>query len=130
MLTTGCCHTFLRKNHQSMYRYDPDDRILCFGALFPWIRFNFRPDSGIGVQGGNCVQKTFHPAKVAEAVIKENITHMLGVPTHYRQLLRYEPFINNLGKLKAAFCSAAPISCEVARQWYEKTGIYWMRATE
>jgi len=63
MLTTGCCHTFLRKNHQSMYRYDPDDRILCF------VPFSH----GFGSK------KTFHPAKVAEAVIKENITHMLPI---------------------------------------------------
>jgi len=57
MLTTGCCHTFLRKNHQSMYRYDPDDRILCFVPFSHGFGSIFRPDSGIGVQGGNCVSK-------------------------------------------------------------------------
>lgn len=124
MLTTGCCHTFLRKNHQSMYRYDPDDRILCFVPFSHGFGSISVLIPALAYKAGIVFQKTFHPAKVAEAVIKENITHMLGVPTHYRQLLRYEPFINNLGKLKAAFCSAAPISCEVARQWYEKTGIY------
>jgi len=81
-----------------------------FCALFPWIRFNFRPDSGIGVQGGNCVSKNIPSAKVAEAVIKENITHMLGVPTHYRQLLRYEPFINIWASLKRLFARQRPLA--------------------
>jgi len=124
MLTTGCCYTFLRKNHQSMYRYEPDDRILCFVPFSHGFGSISVLIPALAYKAGIVFQKTFHPAKVAETVLKENITHMLGVPTHYRQLLRYEPFINNLGKLKAAFCSAAPISCEVARLWYEKTGIY------
>lgn len=124
MLTTGCFYTFQKKNHQAMYRYEPDDRILCFvpfshgfgsiSVLIPALTY----------KAGIVFQKTFHPAKVAEVVLKENITHMLGVPTHYRQLLRFDSFINNLGKLKAAFCSAAPLSSEVAFLWHEKTGIY------
>jgi len=110
MLTTGCCHTFLRKNHQSMYRYDPDDRILCFVPFSHGFGSISVLIPALAYKAGIVFQKTFHPAKVAEAVIKENITHMLGVPTHYRQLLRYEPFINNLGKLKAAFCSQRPLA--------------------
>ncbi|WP_265444049.1 class I adenylate-forming enzyme family protein [Acetivibrio straminisolvens] len=124
MLTTGCCYTFLRKNHQSMYRYEPDDRILCFVPFSHGFGSISVLIPALAYKAGIVFQRTFHPAKVAEMVLKENITHMLGVPTHYRQLLRYEPFISNLGKLKAAFCSAAPISCEVAKLWYEKTGIY------
>lgn len=124
MLTTGCFYTFLKKNHQSMYRYEPDDRILCFVPFSHGFGSISVLIPALAYKAGIVFQKTFHPAKVAEIVLKENITHMLGVPTHYRQLLRFEPFINNLGKLKAAFCSAAPISSEVANLWYEKTGIY------
>jgi len=77
----GLLSYFLRKNHQSMYRYDPDDRILCFVPFSHGFGSISVLIPALAYKAGIVFQKTFHPAKVAEAVIKENITHMLGVPT-------------------------------------------------
>ncbi len=68
--------------------------------------------------------RTFHPIKVVDTILKEDITHIFGVPAHYQQLLKYDPINKIQGKLKAAFCSAAPLNYDVAYLWYEKTGIY------
>lgn len=124
MLTTGCFYTFLKKSNTSMYRYVPEDRLLCyvpfshgFGSISLLI------PSLVG-RAAIVFLRSFQPTKVANAIANEHITHIFGVPTHYQQLLRYESIYNELRKLKAAFCAAAPLSSDTALSWYKSIGIY------
>ncbi len=124
MLTTECFYTFLKKNHISMYRYEPCDRLLCFvpfshgfGSISLLIPALFYKSAIVFL-------KTFHPSRVVNIILKENISHIFGVPAHYQQLLRYADIDLIYKKLKAAFCSAAPLNFSVSNQWYEKTGVY------
>jgi len=84
----------------------------------------------LAYKAGIVFQKTFHPAKVAEAVIKENITHMLGVPTHYRQLLRYELSLTIWASLKRLFARQRPLAVKWHGSGTKKPEYIWMRATE
>lgn len=124
MLTTGCFYTFLEKSNTSMYRYLPEDRLLCyvpfshgFGSISLLI------PSLVG-KAAIVFLRSFQPIKVANTISSEKITHIFGVPTHYQQLLRYESIFNELRKLKAAFCAAAPLSYDTALAWYKNIGIY------
>jgi long-chain acyl-CoA synthetase len=124
MLTTGCFYTFLDKNHKSMYRYEPEDRLLCFVPFSHGFGSISLLIPALAYKAAIVFLKTFHPVKVVDTIIKEKITHIFGVPTHYQQLLRYNAINQIRGKLKAAFCSAAPLNCDVVYSWYEKTGVY------
>lgn len=124
MLSAGCFFTFLKKNELSMYRYIPEDRLLCF------VPFSH----GYGcvallapvLERKACIVflRSFQPIKIANIIEAEKITHIFGVPTHFQQLLRYESLYGTLRKLKAAFTAAAPLNYETAVSWYKNIGIY------
>lgn len=124
MLSTGCFYTFLDKSNKSMYRYEPADRLLCF------VPFSHAYGSvsllipALAHKAAIVFLRSFHPAKVANTISSENITHIFGVPTHYQQLLKYESFFKDLRKLKAAFSAAAPLSYDTAFSWFKNTGVY------
>lgn len=124
MLSTGCYYTFLEKSDMRMYQYTEEDRLLCFVPFSHGFGSISLLIPSLAHKAALVFLKSFHPIKVVEAIEKENITHIYGVPTHYMQLLRYEQGIEKLKKLKAAFCAAAPLSSETAIQWKEKVGIY------
>lgn len=124
MLTTGCFYTFLEKSNTSMYRYCPEDRLLCyvpfshgFGSISSLI-------PALDGKAAIVFLRSFQPIRVANTISSEHITHIFGVPTHYQQLLRYESIYNDLRKLKAAFCAAAPLNYDTALSWYKNIGIY------
>lgn len=124
MLSAGCFFTFLRKSNQSMYRYKPEDRLLCF------VPFSHAYGSvsllipALAGKAAIVLLRSFQPTKIGNAIAAENITHIFGVPTHYQQLLRYESLFPELRKLKASFSAAAPLSYETALSWYKNTGHY------
>ncbi|HHX18009.1 MAG TPA: long-chain fatty acid--CoA ligase [Clostridium sp.] len=124
MLSTGCYYTFLEKSDMRMYQYTSEDRLLCFVPFSHGFGSISLLIPSLAHKAALVFLKSFHPIKVVETISKENITHIYGVPTHYMQLLRYESKIQELKKLKAAFCAAAPLSYETSRQWKEKVGIY------
>lgn len=124
MLTTGCFFTFLKKNREAMYPYDPDDRLLCFvpfSHAYGCVAL-FAP----ALEGKAAIVflRSFQPVKIAKVIADEKITHIFGVPTHFQQLLRYKAFYDQLKKLKVAFCAAAPLNYDTALSWYENIGIY------
>jgi long-chain acyl-CoA synthetase len=124
MLSAGCFFTFLEKSNSSMYRYTQNDRILCFVPFshgFGSVSILIPSLSG---RAAIVFLRSFQATKISNTILKENITHIFGVPTHYQQLLRYEAIHDSLRKLKAAFVAAAPLSSETAVNWYKTTGIY------
>jgi long-chain acyl-CoA synthetase len=124
MLTNGCFRTFLEKSNSSMYRYCPEDRLLCFVPFSHGFgSISLLIPSLVG-KAAMVFLRSFQPIKIANAIAAERITHIFGVPTHYQQLLRYESIYNELRKLKAAFCAAAPLSYDTALSWYNNIGIY------
>lgn len=124
MLTTGCFFTFIEKSNKAMYRYNPDDRALCF---VPFSHGFGSVSLLIPILVGKAAivfLRSFQPTKIANAIAEENITHIFGVPTHYQQLLRYESIYDTLKKLKYAFSAAAPLSYETSLAWYKAIGVY------
>ncbi|MFW6022143.1 MAG: class I adenylate-forming enzyme family protein [Halanaerobiaceae bacterium] len=124
MLTTECFFTFLEKSNKSMYCYNKDDRLICF---VPFSHAYGSVSLLIPALAGKAAivfLRSFHPTKVVDTIVEENITHIFGVPTHYQQLLRYKSVHGNLKKLKAAFSAAAPLSYDTALDWHNITGIY------
>ncbi len=124
MLTTGCFFTFLKKSNMSMYRYNPEDRILCFVPFSHGFGSVSLLIPALVGKAAIVFLRSFQPVKIANAINEENITHIFGVPTHYQQLLRYESMHDTLKKLKFAFSAAAPLSYETSMAWYKATGIY------
>jgi long-chain acyl-CoA synthetase len=124
MLSPGCFFTFLKKSQAGMYRYVPEDRLLCF------VPFSHAYGSvslllpSLLAKSAIVFLRAFQPTKIANTIEKEKITHIFGVPTHYQQLLRYKNIYPLLKKLKAAFSAAAPLSYDTAKTWHEVTGIY------
>ncbi|MDP4183062.1 MAG: class I adenylate-forming enzyme family protein [Bacillota bacterium] len=124
MLTTKCFYTFLEKSNKRMYRYRPEDRLLCyvpFSHAFGSVSLLIPALVG---KAAIVFMRSFQPIKISQIIISENISHIFGVPTHYQQLLRYESIFDSLRKLKAAFSAAAPLSYDTALRWRETTGIY------
>jgi long-chain acyl-CoA synthetase len=124
MLTTKCFFTFLAKSDESMYKYNPEDRLLCFvpfshgyGAISLLI-------PALDGKAAIVFMRAFQPIKIGKLISSEKITHIFGVPTHYQQLLRYESLFPEFRKLKKAFSAAAPLSYETAYSWYKNTGVY------
>ncbi|HEY9061761.1 MAG TPA: class I adenylate-forming enzyme family protein [Pseudobacteroides sp.] len=124
MISAGCYSVFLEKSNMSLYKYTKDDRIICFvpfshgfGSLSILI-------PSLDGKAAIVFLRSFQPIKISKAILEENITHILGVPTHYQQLLRYESIHDSLRRLKAAFVAAAPLNFETAAEWYKITGIY------
>ncbi|MDQ2086120.1 class I adenylate-forming enzyme family protein [Herbivorax sp. ANBcel31] len=124
MLSTGCYNVFLEKSNMSMYRYKNEDKLLCFVPFSHAFGSISLLIPALAHKAAVVFLRSFHPLKVADTISKENITHIYGVPTHYKQLLRYESNIKDLRKLKAAFCAAAPLSYDTAKLWFDKVGIY------
>ena len=87
-----------------------------FGSVFliPWT---------IRTQSECFILRGFHPMKVAQAIEDHGITHIYGVPAHYRQLLKFEQFHPSLKKLKMAFCAAAKLDRETIDEWRRISGI-------
>ncbi len=107
---------------QACYTYLPQDRLLCFvpfshgyGSKSVFLPCLY---SGAAI----VMMRSFHPVRVVEAIEKEGITHLFGVPSHYQQLLRREEFFPSLRKLKAAFSAAALLKLETAQTWKETIG--------
>jgi len=122
----GCCHTFLRKNHQSMYRYDPDDRILCFvpfpmdSVQFPsWFR-HWRTRREL------CFKKHSILPKLPKRDKREHYPYA-GRADPLPSLLRYEPFINNLASLKRLFARQRPLAVKWHGSGTKKPEYIWMR---
>jgi long-chain acyl-CoA synthetase len=67
------------------------------------------------------MMRSFHPRQVLDAIDQYGGTHILGVPSHYQQLLRYGEAHEALRKLKFAFCAAAPLKVSVAQAWWDAT---------
>jgi long-chain acyl-CoA synthetase len=124
MLTTGCFNTFLEKSNTSMYRYSPEDRLLCYVPFSHGYGSVSLLIPALVGKAAIVFLRSFQPLRVASTISAENITHIFGVPTHYQQLLRYENIFPELRKLKAAFCAAAPLSYDTALSWYKNMGIY------
>jgi long-chain acyl-CoA synthetase len=124
MLTTGCFYTFLEKSNTSMYRYCPEDRLLCFVPFSHGFGSISLLIPSLAGKAAIVFLRSFQPLKVANTISSEKITHIFGVPTHYQQLLRYESIYNDLRKLKAAFCAAAPLSYDTTLSWYKNIGIF------
>lgn len=124
MLTTGCFYTFLEKSNTSMYRYCPEDRLLCYVPFSHGYGSVSLLMPALDGKAAIVFLRSFHPVRVANTISSENITHIFGVPTHYQQMLRYESIYKDLRKLKAAFCAAAPLSYDTALSWYKNIGIY------
>jgi|GEM_PF-420265 len=124
MLSAGCFFTFLEKSNCSMYRYTKEDRILCFVPFSHGFGSVSILIPSLDGKSAIVFLRSFQPIKISNTIIKENITHIFGVPTHYQQLLRYEAIHDSLRKLKAAFVAAAPLNYETALQWYKTIGIY------
>lgn len=124
MLTTECFYTFLRKSDIAMYRYSPLDRLLCFVPFSHGYGSVSLLIPALAGKAAIVFLRSFQPIKIAKIISSENITHIFGVPTHYQQMLRYEMIFEDLKKLKAAFCAAAPLNFETALLWYKSTGVY------
>lgn len=124
MLTTDCFYTFLKKSDKSMYRYCPSDRLLCFVPFSHGYGSVSLLIPSLAGKAAIVFLRSFQPIKIAKTIASENITHIFGVPTHYQQMLRYEMIFEDLRKLKAAFCAAAPLNFETALLWYKEIGIY------
>lgn len=124
MLTAGCFFVFLEKSNCSMYRYTKDDRILCFVPFSHGFGSVSILIPSLNGKSAIVFLRSFQPIKISNTILKENITHIFGVPTHYQQLLRYESIHDSLRKLKAAFVAAAPLNFETASTWHKVTGIY------
>jgi long-chain acyl-CoA synthetase len=124
MLPAGNFFVFLEKSNCSMYRYTKDDRILCFVPFSHGFGSVSILIPSLNGKAAIVFLRAFQPIKISNTILKENITHIFGVPTHYQQLLRYESIHDSLRKLKAAFVAAAPLSFETASAWRKVTGIY------
>lgn len=109
---------------RACYTYTPQDRLLCFVPFSHGYgsKSIFLPCLYSGA--AMLMLRSFHPMRVVEAIEKEGVTHIFGVPSHYQQLLRREEFIPSLRKLKAAFSAAALLKLETAHEWKERLGFY------
>ncbi len=124
MLSAGCFFTFLEKSNCSMYRYTKDDRILCFVPFSHGFGSVSILIPSLNGKAAIVFLRAFQPIKISNIILREKITHIFGVPTHYQQLLRFEVTHDSLRKLKAAFVAAAPLNYETALAWHKVTGIY------
>ncbi len=109
---------------RACYTYAPEDRLLCFVPFSHGYgsKSIFLPCLNAGA--AMVIMRSFQPFKVAEVVAAEGITHLFGVPSHYQQLLRRDELMQPMRQLKAAFCAAALLKLETAREWQAQAGYH------
>lgn len=124
MLTPGNFYSHFKIFTRACYTYSPQDRLLCFVPFSHGYgsKSVFLPALSCGA--AIVMLRAFQPVRVVEAIEKEAITHIFGVPSHYQQLLRREEFVLSLRKLKAAFSAAALLKLDTAQAWKERVGFY------
>lgn len=101
-----------------------NEKHLCFIPFSHGYGSLFIVPSAIRQRSAVVIMRSFHPLKASQLIDKYEITHLYGVPSHYQQLLRYEPLHKSLGKLKKAFCAAAKLDISVMNEWYDATGFH------
>jgi long-chain acyl-CoA synthetase len=118
-------------NHESFTRIcskywqpvDETSRHICYVPFSHGFGTVFLVPLTLRTRGTTYLLRAFHPLKVLEAVKRERITHIYGVPSHYQQLLRMKPAREALAGLKMAFCAAAKLEHSLMLDWERASGV-------
>ncbi|MBN2737376.1 MAG: acyl--CoA ligase [Spirochaetales bacterium] len=119
-------------NHENFFRicdiyWQPvskESRHLCFVPFTHGFGSVFLIPLAIRTGAQLYILRSFHPIKVLNAIDKFDITHLYGVPSHYKQILRLPDSASVIKKIKMAFCAAAKLEHQVMSEWKELTGLY------
>lgn len=123
MLTGNNHANFRRICTQYWQPADEHSRHLCFVPFSHGFGTVFLVPQTLWTGGTLFILRAFHPLKVLDALEARRITHLYGVPSHYRQLLRVSQGAANLRRLQMAFCAAAKLEHELSVEWRAATGV-------
>lgn len=122
MLTPANHRNFFRICNRYWQPVDADSRHLCFVPFSHGFGSIFLIPLAINTGAQLYILRSFHPVKVLEIIDQYEITHLYGVPSHYKQLLRLPDCSRVLKKLRMAFCAAAKLEHQVMLEWEKLAG--------
>lgn len=123
MLTSDNHRSFQRICREYWQPANEHSRHLCFVPFSHGFGTVFLVPLTLWTGSTLCILRAFHPLKVIEAIEAQRITHLYGVPSHYRQLLRVGQGAASLRHLQMAFCAAAKLEHELSLEWHAATGV-------
>lgn len=123
VLSQGNHASFTRICERYWQPVDETSRHLCFVPFSHGFGTIFLVPLALRTGATLHLMRAFHPVKVLEAVEREGITHLYGVPSHYQQLLRMKPRPEALRSLRMAFCAAAKLEHGLMLEWERASGV-------
>ncbi len=123
VLTPGNHQSFTRICERYWQPVDEGSRHLCFVPFSHGFGTIFLVPLALRTGGTLFLLRAFHPLKVLEAIERQRITHLYGVPSHYQQLLRLGPAPGALSSLRMAFCAAAKLEHSLMLDWERASGV-------
>jgi acyl-CoA synthetase (AMP-forming)/AMP-acid ligase II len=120
-------------NHTAIYleslamaleaRFDDQDRFVAMMPMFHTAQLNCHCTAAVMVGAAIYIQRGFEPARLLEAIEKERITQIFGLPMMYRQMLEHPDFERrDLSSLRRALYAMAPMPEAQLRRCIERFG--------
>ncbi len=102
--------------------YRPDDRLAVFLPLFHVYGQNYILSAGLFAGATVVLFRRFVPDQVLEAIARERITMLFGVPTIFIGLLSMDLARYDLSSIRYEMSAAATMPEEISRRWTERFG--------
>jgi long-chain acyl-CoA synthetase len=118
-------HANIRSTMQAKVHYcgtRPDDRLLLFLPLAHCFGQNAILNHGLHAGATVVLQQRFDPAQVLDAIERQQISMLFGVPTVYVRLLDLDIPPAALRSVRYCFTAGAGMPPEIARRWRERYG--------
>lgn len=102
--------------------YRARDKLACFLPLFHVFGQNYIMNAAFQAGATVVLFRRFVPEIVLDAIGRERVTMLFGVPTIYIALLNSDLARYDLASIRYEFSAAATMPQEVARRWTERFG--------
>jgi long-chain acyl-CoA synthetase len=102
--------------------YRSSDKLACFLPLFHVFGQNYIMNGAFHAGATVMLFRRFVPDAVLDAIGRERITMLFGVPTIYITLLNTDLAKYDLSSIRYDFSAAATMPQEVAKRWTERFG--------
>jgi myxalamid-type polyketide synthase MxaE and MxaD len=114
--------TFAMAAKQRYLDIRPDDRLLLFLPLYHCFGQNAILNAGLQAGATIVLQRGFDAGRVLEAVTRDRVTMVFGVPATFI-VLQDRADARDLGLVRYCFSAAAPLPVHVEMAWREKFGL-------
>jgi myxalamid-type polyketide synthase MxaE and MxaD len=114
--------TFAMAAKQRYLDIRPDDRLLLFLPLYHCFGQNAILNAGLQAGATIVLQRGFDAGRVLEAVTRDRVTMLFGVPATFI-VLQERADVRDLGLVRYCFSAAAPLPVRVETAWRDKFGL-------